>query len=504
MSSGDPLQALEFYTQNNIVFLTGGTGFMGKVILEKILRSLPMVQKIYLLVRASCKAAAYDRLEKKIFGCRIFETIKAQISDDGARLEKIKRKVVPILGDLVLDGLGISSEDLEMVRKDTRVFLHCAASVKFDDPLRVALELNTLGSLRTLEVAKQMQKLQAFVHVSTSYVNAHLRDMNVKEKIYPLPFGDPEAFFCRLSKMSDQELSVFERDFVLKMYPSTYKFTKSLTEHLMQSRRRSLSVPMVIVRVPVVGGALAEPVPGWCEGISGAVAVMVCCALGVVQEWYGDETKVLDMIPVDVAVKTVLMAGPALVSKSSELSIISDTIPVIQMGTSTHSPLNVGDLFCHWESYWQQQPQLSQRVSNDIRVDFYSIHDFPRRYQQRFRAEIESVKASKDGAKKYRKMLRKAEVVPKLYLPFTCYEWFFDAKNGLRLDDVAPAVLHSGIGAQIDWHTYLHTFNMGVHDYILGETVDRTMEIHYQWRVLHKNYEATEGEVSDLLMRSRL
>lgn len=94
-----------------------------------------------MLMRASSKAAAHDRLEREVFGCRIFETLKAQISNDKRRFEELKRKVVPIVGDLTLDGLGISSDDLEAIKKDTQVFLHCAASVKFDDPLRVALEV---------------------------------------------------------------------------------------------------------------------------------------------------------------------------------------------------------------------------------------------------------------------------------------------------------------------------------------------------------------------------
>ncbi|KAF9215246.1 cyclin-dependent kinase inhibitor far1 [Podila verticillata] len=504
MSSSDPLQALEFYTRNNVIFLTGGTGFVGKVILEKILRSLPQVQKIYMLMRASSKAAAQDRLEREVFGCRIFETIKAQSSNDKSRLDEIKRKVVPILGDLTFDCLGISPEDLEIVGKDTQVFLNCAASINFDDPLRVALDLNTHGPLRTLEVAKRMARLQAFVHVSTSFVNAHLKNVHIEERIYPLPFGDPETFFCKLNEMSDQEISDFERDVILKMYPSTYKFTKSLAEHLMNSRRESSSLPLVIVRMPVVGGALIEPVPGWCQGISGAAAAMVSCATGAVQEWYGDETKVLDMVPVDVVVKTVLMAGPALVSKSPEFNIPPNTVPVIQMGTSAHCPLKVGYLYCHYESYWQQQPQFNQRLTDDIRVDFYSIPDFPRRYRQRFAIEIDLARASKEGAKKYGKMLRKAEVVPKKFLPFTCYEWFFYAKNGLWLDDVAPMELHSGFRAGIDWHKYLHNFNVGVHDYILEEAVNRTKEIHYELRTLHKDFVAAKDEVSDSLLRSRI
>ena len=39
----------EFY-QGKTILLTGATGFLGKVILEKICRSLPVVKTIYLSV----------------------------------------------------------------------------------------------------------------------------------------------------------------------------------------------------------------------------------------------------------------------------------------------------------------------------------------------------------------------------------------------------------------------------------------------------------------------
>lgn len=37
------------------VFITGGTGFMGKVLIEKLARSCPGIEKIYVLVRSGKK-----------------------------------------------------------------------------------------------------------------------------------------------------------------------------------------------------------------------------------------------------------------------------------------------------------------------------------------------------------------------------------------------------------------------------------------------------------------
>lgn len=58
-----PSSVSDFYN-GKTVFITGGTGFMGKVLLEKLLRACPGVSKIYLLIRPKKGQDAQERLQQ--------------------------------------------------------------------------------------------------------------------------------------------------------------------------------------------------------------------------------------------------------------------------------------------------------------------------------------------------------------------------------------------------------------------------------------------------------
>jgi alcohol-forming fatty acyl-CoA reductase len=53
----------EFYT-NRDVFITGATGFVGKVLIEKLLRSCPDIKRIFLLLRAKRSKSINVRLDE--------------------------------------------------------------------------------------------------------------------------------------------------------------------------------------------------------------------------------------------------------------------------------------------------------------------------------------------------------------------------------------------------------------------------------------------------------
>lgn len=91
-----------FYTGMNI-FITGGTGFMGKMLLEKLLRTCTGIENIYLLIRPKKNKDIHTRVDD-LFDDLLFERLKTDVP-------KFRHKLVAINGDCGQAGLGISLID---------------------------------------------------------------------------------------------------------------------------------------------------------------------------------------------------------------------------------------------------------------------------------------------------------------------------------------------------------------------------------------------------------
>ena len=64
----------DFYEDKN-VFITGATGFVGKLLLEKLLFSCEKIKRIYILICEKNGHSAEERLNE-ITACKVFDKLR--------------------------------------------------------------------------------------------------------------------------------------------------------------------------------------------------------------------------------------------------------------------------------------------------------------------------------------------------------------------------------------------------------------------------------------------
>jgi alcohol-forming fatty acyl-CoA reductase len=79
---------------------------------------------------------------------QLFETLRKQRPE-------AKKQLVPIAGDMLEKELAISAADRELLINRVNVIYHSAATVRFDEPLRRAIMMNTRGTKLVLDLAEQ-------------------------------------------------------------------------------------------------------------------------------------------------------------------------------------------------------------------------------------------------------------------------------------------------------------------------------------------------------------
>ncbi|CRL04380.1 CLUMA_CG017471, isoform A [Clunio marinus] len=166
-------QISEFYKGKNIL-VTGATGFCGKVLVEKLLRSCN-VGKIFILVRHKKKASPQQRFNDYVKH-RIFDGLRSTDPLFSQRIHLIS-------GDITIDDLAMSETDMNILIKELHIIFHCAANVRFDDPIREAININVVGTWRMLQLAEKCEHLEVFSYMSTAFSQACYTEL--KEEYYP-------------------------------------------------------------------------------------------------------------------------------------------------------------------------------------------------------------------------------------------------------------------------------------------------------------------------------
>ncbi|KAG7305910.1 hypothetical protein JYU34_008462 [Plutella xylostella] len=293
----------EFFAGKS-VFVTGGTGFLGKILIEKLLYSCLSIDKIYVLIRKK-RGRNPDVRMQSFYENVIFSRIRNERPSD---LEK----VVPVIGDMSEPNLGLENSVISLLIQKVSVIFHVAATIKFNESLKFALSVNFEGTKQILELCRKLRKIDALVHVSTAYSNTE--QDTVEERVYPPPntLQEIDEF---LNKSGDD---VDARNIFLKKKPNTYAYTKAMAEYLVSTNQQD--IPTAIVRPSIVLSTLKDPLPGWLENWNGPTGLMYAAARGVHRFMAADAAKVLDLIPVDT-VANMTIAAAAACKNAKELKV---------------------------------------------------------------------------------------------------------------------------------------------------------------------------------------
>nr|ADI60057.1 fatty acyl-coenzyme A reductase [Euglena gracilis] len=491
----------DFYAGKG-VFLTGVTGFVGKMVVEKILRSLPTVGRLYVLVRPKAGTDPHQRLHSEVWSSAGFDVVREKVGGPAAFDALIREKVVPVPGDMVKDRFGLDDAAYRSLAANVNVIIHMAATIDFTERLDVAVSLNVLGTVRVLTLARRARELGALhsvVHVSTCYVNSNQPPgARLREQLYPLPF-DPREMCTRILDMSPREIDLFGPQ-LLKQYgfPNTYTFTKCMAEQL--GAQIAHDLPFAIFRPAIIGAALSEPFPGWCDSASACGAVFLAVGLGVLQELQGNASSVCDLIPVDHVVNMLLVtaaytasAPPADPSPSSlalsppQLPLatlppgtVAD-VPIYHCGTSAGpNAVNWGRIKVSLVEYWNAHPIAKTKAA----IALLPVWRFELSFllKRRLPATALSLVASLPGAsaavrrqaEQTERLVGKMRKLVDTFQSFVFWAWYFQTESSARLlASLCPEdrETFNWDPRRIGWRAWVENYCYGLVRYVLKQPI---------------------------------
>lgn len=298
----EELNSVQRFYAGKTIFITGGSGFMGKVLIEKLLYSCSDVREIIVLMRPKRGKTGAQRIEE-FSKMPMFKRILD-------KKPELMQKIFPVWGEITKPNLGLSSEHLFHVINTTHIVFHLAASLKLEATLKPNIETNLIATKYVLNLAKQMRCLVQMVHTSTAFCNVDQEVMY--EKVYDHP-DDPEEIIKAAEWMSEEAMAAAQKE-IMGYHPNTYTYTKRLAEILVRNHYDNDKLPVSIVRPSIVGPSYHEPLPGWVDSLNGPPGVIMAIGKGVLRSMLLDINSSNEGIPCDVAISALIMVVKHLAS----------------------------------------------------------------------------------------------------------------------------------------------------------------------------------------------
>lgn len=496
------------------VLLIGFTGFIGKVWLAKVLQELPNIGKVYLLIRRQRSVTAQRRFEKIADESPVFNSLHEIHGDNFTRFLADKIEVVE--GDVSQPGLGIAPDVRAKLQTQLDLIINSSGLTDFNPDLRQALAINVDGTLHLLDFVRECSRA-ALLHLSTCYV-VGFHDGRIQETLVPnyTPKGladfDAEIEYESLHRLAKEietradsdEITQQLRQQVLEKgerakkqlsdseieaqirkqrqrwvrnelteagmqraqefgWPNTYTFTKSLAESLIATRGKDdkgEDLPVAIVRPSIVETSTHDPFKGWNEGVN--TSAPISYLLGTFfRQLPSNGKKCLDIIPVDLVVRGMILIGGALIERRHE--------QLYHLATSAVNPCNMRRTIeltglAHRKHY-RAQDDFNYRLlamfdSIPVSKERYRTMSAPAQKQlvQALLRIVSPLPMMRSPLIRRQRDLDKVTKLVELYEPFILHnEYVFEARNVEILSALLPEEEREAFGydaSYIDWWDY--------------------------------------------------
>lgn len=338
--------------------MTGGNGFLGKVILAMLLERYPDVKHIHVLLRPARGFSAVERFNTEVMDSPAMAPLL------GTRSETFVRERVSIWpAELSQPDCGLDERALHEIVARVKLIINCAGKVEFFPPVDASLQANVDGVENSIALARRAGA--RLLHVSTCFVSGEANGLIEETEpilgFYPHRKGAGDNAFNALTELAycreqvrlitesegpeeTQGPQVRSKEITQKLvalgrrraehwgWVNTYTYSKSLGEQLIAREKK---LDWSIVRPAIVESALRFPFPGWIEG-GRTAAPLVLMAMGGLKHWPVRRNTPLEVVPVDLVAAAILAVGALLLDGRAD--------SVYQLGTADVNPIKLGPL----------------------------------------------------------------------------------------------------------------------------------------------------------------